>query len=123
MGDMTKNFSRDEFACRCGCGGVKVCEYLVEKLQVIREKLGPMHINSGYRCVSHNLQVGGSPESSHLRGCAVDIRCENSFDRFFLIKYLLQEGFSRIGIGPTFIHADLDAEKPQNLIWLYPLPK
>ncbi len=123
MGDLTKNFSRREFACRCGCGYEEICIKLVEKLQVTPEKFGPIHINSACRCVKHNQEEGGGHNSSHLRGWAVDIRCRNSFERFFLVKYFLQEGFSRIGIGETFIHVDLDPEKPDSLIWLYPPKK
>ena len=32
---------------------------------------------------------------------------------------LIRAGFKRIGIGSTFIHVDLDLDKPQNVFWLY----
>ena len=34
----------------------------------------PIIINSGYRSPELNKKVGGSPNSNHLTGCAVDIR-------------------------------------------------
>lgn len=35
----------------------------------------PIKINSGYRCEALNALVGGSPNSQHMRGEAVDITC------------------------------------------------
>lgn len=35
----------------------------------------PLIINSAYRSAAVNKAVGGSPQSNHLIGCAVDIRC------------------------------------------------
>lgn len=78
-----------------------------------------MTINSGCRCARHNQNVGGSPNSSHVRGLAADIRCSNSLSRYNLLQSLMAEGFQRIGIEPEFIHVDMDLSKPQSLIWLY----
>ena len=35
----------------------------------------PIIINSGYRSQQVNKTVGGAPNSNHLTGCALDIRC------------------------------------------------
>lgn len=42
-------------------------------LEVVRENLGPVHINSGFRGVALNKAVGGASSSQHCRGQAADI--------------------------------------------------
>ena len=39
MGDLTDNFSRSEFACKCGCGADAISLDLVERLQLLRRKV------------------------------------------------------------------------------------
>jgi uncharacterized protein YcbK (DUF882 family) len=119
VGDLSRHFSRHEFECSCGCGFDQVQDELVVRLEKVRENFGPLTINSGCRCDLHNRRVGGSPTSSHLCGLAVDLGCSNSLSRFNLLRFLLAEGFQRIGIGRDFIHVDRDLGKPKSLIWLY----
>ena len=93
---------------------------LLEMLDEVRDKFDkPIHITSGFRTPAHNEAVGGTEYSSHLKGLAVDIACKKSTDRFDLINCLLDVGFSRIGVGNTFIHADIDQDKTQGVIWTY----
>ena len=79
----------------------------------------PFIINSGYRTEKNNKKIGGVINSSHLKGLAVDIKCMNSVNRFIIIDSLKRAGFNRIGISETFIHADIDTDKTQNVIWVY----
>lgn len=48
----------------------RLCEQVLE---VIRESLGPVYINSGYRSWSLNKAVGGAITSQHCKGEAADI--------------------------------------------------
>lgn len=78
-GKLSKNFTRKEFACKCGCGyGLNdgdINPELVRVVQDIRDYFGkPVVINSGLRCADHNKRVGGAPKSQHLLGTAADIR-------------------------------------------------
>jgi len=118
MGNLTKHFSNWEFECSCGCEFDQVQIEFIERLQKVRENFGPLTINSGCRCERHNRKVGGSPDSSHLRGLAADIHCANSLSRFHLLRSLMHAGFQRIGIGQEFIHVDMDRAKPQSLLLL-----
>ena len=79
----------------------------------------PFTINSGFRTKSHNAYVGGKEQSSHLFGYAVDLHCTDSRRRCIIIDALRQAGFSRFGVGNTFIHVDNDPDKDQNVMWLY----
>lgn len=90
------------------------------KLDKAREISGiPFVINSAFRTPEHNKKVGGSKNSSHLKGLAVDIRAKDSTTRFNIISSLLAVGFNRIGIADTFIHVDDDKDKDQNVAWTY----
>jgi uncharacterized protein YcbK (DUF882 family) len=93
---------------------------LLDMLDDVRDKFDkPIHINSGFRTPAHNEAVGGAENSSHLKGLAVDIACDDSIDRFDLINCLLDVGFSRIGVAKTFIHADIDPDKSNGVMWTY----
>ena len=80
MGDLSKNFSRREFACHCGCGRDNVSPALVAALQQLRDLAeAPVAVVSGCRCPAHNRAVGGAKGSLHLatrdqEGCAADVR-------------------------------------------------
>tara|TARA_R100000353_G_scaffold118242_1_gene84267 strand:- start:373 stop:741 length:369 start_codon:yes stop_codon:yes gene_type:complete len=105
--------------------GRKMNPKILEMLDLAREKYDkPIKITSGFRTQEYNedLKARGykaSPNSSHLKGLAVDIHCNNSKDRFELVDILLDVGFNRIGIANTFIHVDIDQDKPSHLIWTY----
>lgn len=89
-------------------------------LDEARELAGiPFKINSAYRSPEHNAKVGGKPNSSHLKGLAVDISVRDSRSRFIVLNALISVGFNRIGIADTFIHVDLDKDKSQQVIWTY----
>lgn len=99
--------------------GSKMISYMVQRLERARGVAGlPFKINSGYRTEAHNKKIKGSPTSSHLGGWAVDIHCNNSKDRLYILTGLIDAGFLRIGIAKTFIHADIDPNKSP-AIWLY----
>ena len=69
-GKITTNLSIEEFHCKCGqCSETVHDEALSFGLQKIRSHFGrPLIINSGYRCPTHNANVGGSPQSYHVNG-------------------------------------------------------
>ena len=105
--------------------GKQMSEKILDMLDLAREKFDkPIKITSGFRTQAYNqdLKARGykaSSKSSHLKGLAVDIHCNNSKDRFELVDILLDVGFNRIGIANTFIHADIDEDKPSHVIWTY----
>jgi len=95
-------------------------EDFLAKLDKAREFANiPFIINSAYRSPEQNARVGGKPNSSHLRGLAVDIRANDSSTRYIVLNALIKVGFNRIGIASSFIHVDDDKEKANNVIWTY----
>jgi hypothetical protein len=90
------------------------------KLDEAREVANiPFLINSAYRNPEQNESAGGTSNSSHLKGLAVDIKATNSRTRFIVLDALFAAGFTRIGIAESFIHVDLDCDKSQNVVWTY----
>jgi len=124
MGDISENFDRSEFACKCGCGKDNVSDHLISLLQLVRTNLGEsMVVTSGTRCPSWNTKMGGSAGSSHVPDSfglsyAVDIKCDNSIFRHKLLEAAFPV-FDRIGIAKNFIHFDVDEEKTAGVVWLY----
>ena len=113
-------FKKDEFTCKCGCGTNLIKESTLAMLEAARAKAGiPFVITSGTRCENHNYREGGKKDSAHLTGYAVDIKTLDGVARYKVVKALLDVGFNRIGIAKSFIHADNDPMKPQNVIWEY----
>lgn len=134
-GWVRENFNAAEFKCKqddydytpkfkdlenCQGEEERMDRHLVERLQLSRKEAGvPYNINSGWRCEYWNAVVGGSKDSSHLKGLAADIEAVTSEQRYTILAALIQAGFKRIGIGKDFIHVDVDPEKEQGIIWLY----
>lgn len=117
---MTNNFKPEEFECNCGCGLNNMHPNTLFMLEQARDETGvPIVINSGCRCLTYNRKIGSKDTSSHLKGLAIDIKCMTSRIRSKIISALIKAGFNRIGIGKTFVHADSDELKDQNVIWLY----
>lgn len=116
-----KYFKLSEFDSPDELGsGSKMDKKFLEKLDYARHNADvPFKINSGYRTKEWNAHIGGRVGSSHIKGLAADIHCNGSRDRALIIKSLLEVGITRIGIGRTFIHCDVDKKKDQDVFWLY----
>jgi uncharacterized protein YcbK (DUF882 family) len=116
---LTDNFSRWEFACRCGCGFNTVDYELVTKLQEIRSRIAyPVTVTSGSRCVAHNTAVDGKPRSYHLVSKAADIQAPpmdptalwNLIDGMFPLRYGLER-------YRTFVHFDVRTGMYRSFDW------
>lgn len=77
----TKNFDINKDKLYCRCKGKYCCGYpaiidmnLLKNLQAIRNKYGATTVTSMLRCNKHNSEVGGSSNSKHKKGKAVDYR-------------------------------------------------
>ena len=113
-------FTHSEFDSPAAPGsGKDMCPDFLAMLDNARDIAGiPFKINSGMRTIAHNRSLGSKDTSSHIKGLAADIHCNNSVDRSKIVAALIQAGFKRCGIAKTFVHVDCDNNKP-NAIWLY----
>ena len=118
---VAKYFSESEFRrCTPSCSLQDMDARLIGKLDLAREKAGiPFVLNSAYRSVAWEKGRGRTGTSSHCKGMAVDIRCNSYSNRWKVVRGLMEAGFTRIGIGKTYVHADCDPDKTQNVIWDY----
>jgi zinc D-Ala-D-Ala carboxypeptidase len=124
MAQLVTNFTRDEVACKCGCGFNDIDMQFLLKIQAARTLSNvPFRLRapsgSACRCAEHNISVGGSEDSSHVKGLAMDIPYANSRECYLILDALIRVGFHRIGIGRSFIHVDDDQQKDPMVIWNY----
>jgi len=99
MGDLSRNFSRKEFACKCGCGFDTVDAELINVMQMnVRDRFGKILVPSGCRCYTHNIKSGGSKSSQHLKGKACDF-IATEHDMEYIYDYLCNKFPDKFGIG------------------------
>jgi len=131
MTRLSEHFTQDEFACRCRreeCDAPTLPNpLLIDRLETYRERLGrqPLTITSGIRCEFYNRFIGGRPNSAHMTGDAADILCQNSMDRFRMLRALFQPDqlYDRLGVGGKFIHVDVSNRLAPQVAWHYYLLK
>jgi len=74
-------------------------------LEPARLEVGPIIINSGFRCEAVNRQVGGVHNSQHLLGQAADIRPKDPAKFQRLISFLKAcEYTDQLLTGPGWLH-------------------
>lgn len=118
---MSANFTREEFACKgmnCCGHSAPVSVLLVDALQELRNIVGvPLHINSGFRCITHNRRIGSRDTSQHPRGTAADVDVPDGFtvDQFAeLAEEVRDFADGAIGLYYTkgFLHLDTRTDGP-----------
>jgi uncharacterized protein YcbK (DUF882 family) len=114
MMKISRNFSRSEFACRCGCGFATVDVELIGLLERIRQhfKGASVMINSACRCPEHNADIGGHESSKHMQGIAADIRVKG-IHPMVVYQYIDHIAPDRYGLGNynNFTHIDIQPTK------------
>jgi uncharacterized protein YcbK (DUF882 family) len=108
MGDISRNFSRAEFACNCGCGADTIDAGTLQVLEDLRAHfMQPVTVNCGHRCKAHNKAVGGAVNSQHLTGRAADITVAG-VPPSKVADYLDATYHNSYGLGryATFTHID-----------------
>ena len=102
-----------EFACSDGSDPIFISAELVNILQKVRTHFGKaVTINSAFRTVSKNKDVGGAAYSQHLYGTAADIVVKGvkPKDVAAYVETLMPNS-GGIGIYSTFTHIDVRKTK------------
>lgn len=106
---LSKNLMAHEVHCQgkgC-CQESIISKRMVETYQDIRDEYGEaIEIatagGSGYRCETHNQEVGGALGSLHKLGCAFDMHCRDKAKLLQIVERKITDG--EIGVYATFIH-------------------
>ena len=130
MGDLTRNLSRWEFSCKCGCGFdtvdvelVPVLQDIVDHFSRVLDRDCVIIIDSGCRCVEHNETVQKednpnyvpySSKSQHMFGRAADIVIKGVHSHI-VYTYVDSKYPNKYGIGryKRFTHIDTASGPPR----------
>lgn len=115
----TAHFTWGELDSRGGFSGGKVDAgkvkigllFMMWKLEALRRKLGntPIHINSGFRSISHNSAINGASNSMHQYGIAADISVAGKTPSQ-VVSIARTCGFSGAKAYSTHVHIDSRVE-------------
>lgn len=115
-GRLVRNFSLQEMQ---DCGTLVITPEVVQFAQMLQELRNwyskPININSWYRTQATNYRVGGSSNSLHLNGLAVDISIKGDLQNKFCARW--QEICKKYGIVGgfnyynTYIHISYGEDK------------
>jgi hypothetical protein len=135
MTKLTPNFYLAEFtdsqtAARRGIHNVppphsqerKNIQRCAETMEKVRAILGdrPVLVSSGYRSRAVNTEVGGSKNSAHMVGLAVDFSCPG-FGSPRAICKKLEQHMQELGVDQliheydTWVHLGLSADAPRHM--------
>jgi len=122
-----ENFTREEFACKCGCGTNEIQDETIDVAQDIRSEVGfPLPISSGYRCPNHPVEARKSSPGTHPEGLAGDIEVSYGRAKKVLTAALNHPKVTGVGVNQKgagrFIHVDtapVAEGRPRPHVWSY----
>jgi uncharacterized protein YcbK (DUF882 family) len=98
------------------CEDQVISEELIEKLTELRKLCGSaIIITSAYRCEAHNKNIGGHPNSSHIKGMAADVICPGIGMK--KLNENIDKVFANVGNALNFTHVDVRSGGPRR--WKY----
>lgn len=113
---LSAHFNAKEFRCKCGkVHAFSISNELVNKLEKLYTALNcsKIIVTSGYRCPTHDKNVGGSGTGQHTLGNAADICCYGQDGQPISSKIVCQKaqdiGFTGIAnITAAYIYTHVD---------------
>lgn len=113
---LSPHFNVSEFHCKCGQNhSIKIDSNLINKLESLFNamKCSKIIVTSGYRCPTHDKNVGGTGTGQHTLGTAADVICYDASGKEINTKVIAcaaqDIGFTGIGnIDATYTAIHLD---------------
>jgi len=106
---LSLDFLVREFRSRDGSDTIVIHPALLYALQAIRTEFGvPVTINSGYRTVDHNDNVGGEEHSYHTMGMAADIALDAPLGK--VASYARDVLGMGVGLKSGYVHVSVGVE-------------
>ena len=113
---LSLHFNAREFRCKCGREhDFQLDDALIEKLEKLYAALNcsQIQVTSGFRCVAHDKNVGGSGTGQHTLGKAADICCYGQDEQPISSKTVCckaqDTGFTGIAnINAAYIYTHVD---------------
>lgn len=89
------------------------------RLDRAREFYGyPIVLICGYRTPEHNAEIGGVPNSAHVKGMAADLKApQDPFMRERMAWAFGSAGFRNVESAPKHFHVATDPTVPQNAFY------
>ncbi len=115
----SEHFKSAELRCRhCGREGVR--RELLDVLESLRAKAGPLKVNSAYRCPSHPVEARKPKPGYHARGLAADLVPLAMSLRAIYEVVRTEPRIKGIGVDHAagYIHVDV-REAAEPVCWVY----
>ena len=114
---LSAHFNISEFKCKCGgIHNIKIDTDLISMLEKLFSKLNcsKIIVNSGYRCSTHDRNVGGNGYGQHTKGTAADVVLYDKNGKIIstkIVSCVAQDlgfkGIANINSSYTAIHLDV----------------
>jgi uncharacterized protein YcbK (DUF882 family) len=113
------NLTLGEFQSKDATDIVFVHPALLIGFQALREEIAvPLRVLSGYRSAEHNAVIGGSVESRHLQGMAIDLtpmvkedEVDDTLAQMHIIAKELEFGGIKWYQSQRFLHVDVGVRR------------
>jgi len=115
----SEHFNSAELRCHhCGREGVR--RELLDALEALRAKAGPLKVNSAYRCPQHPVEARKPKPGHHARGIAADLVPLAIPLRAFYEVVRAEPRIKGIGVDHAagYIHVDV-REAAAPVLWVY----
>ena len=122
----TRNFNPEfdhKLLCTCGhadCDKRSVSQEHLNRVQVVRDLLGPLTVRSGGRCPNHPDEIHRTTPADHQKRQGIDVGI-NGNTRGNVVDAGIKAGCNAIGVAKTFIHLGYRPDLPAGhiVMWVY----